>query len=134
MYEDDVTTCWFSFWWYLCNLVFLDKTNLNSKYFALVGFCTLEMSKKVLTNYEILQLAWTLTPNEFPTKCLRCLIFTQTIAFHSYFMEITTLISTGLQLNRNGSSKLLNIFIKSILLAISSYHYGFFKKSEIFIF
>ena len=39
-----------------------------------------------------------------------------------------------LQLNHNGSSKLLKIFIKSISLAILNYHYEFLKKIDIFIF
>ena len=37
-------------------------------------------------------------------------------------------------INHNGSSKFVKIFIKSISLAILSYHYGFFKEVEIFIF
>ena len=74
-------------------------------------------------NFEILHLLSSLIPTKFWTKCLRCLIFAQTIVFHTYFMEITTLISIWLQLSHNGWSKLLQIFIKSISLAILSYHF-----------
>ena len=60
---------------------------------------------------------------------------TQTIVFHPYFMEITTLISIWLQLSYNGSSKLHKIFIKSVSLAIFSYHYEFFKnKISLFVY
>ena len=34
-----------------------------------------------------MQLAWTLTPNKLWTKCIRCLIFTQTV-FHSVYWGI----------------------------------------------
>ena len=65
------------------------------------------VAQKCQQNVEILQLVWTLTPNKFWTKCLRCLIFTQKIVFHPYFREITTSISICLQLNHNGCSNLL---------------------------
>ena len=64
-------------------------------------------------NFEILLLLWTLTTNKFWTKCLRCLTLAQTIIFHPYFMEMTTLMSILLQLSHNGSSKLLKMFSKS---------------------
>ena len=35
------------------------------------------VAQKCQQNVEILHLVWTLTPNKFWTKCLRCLIFTQ---------------------------------------------------------
>ena len=81
-----------------------------------------------------MKLVWTLTPNKFWIKCLRCLVFAQTIVFNQYFMETTTLISIWLQLSHNGGSKLLKIFIKSISLTILSYHYRFFKKKKSFYF
>ena len=75
------------------------------------------------------------TPNKIWTKCLGCLISAQTIVFYQNFIEITTLISIWLQLRHNGSSRMLKIFIKSILLAILRYHYRVFKKKkENFIF
>ena len=60
---------------------------------------------KCWQNFKILQLAWTLAPNTFWMKCLRCLIFAQTIVLHPYFMKITTSISIWLQLNHNGRLK-----------------------------
>ena len=77
---------------------------------------------------EIFQSLLTLTLDKFWTKYLRWLIFAQAIVFCPNFMEITTSISIWLQLTYNGSLKLLRIFIKSISLAILSYHYGFFNK------
>ena len=54
------------------------KENSNPKYLpTYVVFA--QSVDKIL---KILQLAWTLTPNKFWTKCIRCLIFTQTV-FHS---------------------------------------------------
>ena len=41
MYEDDVTSNWFLFLWYLHNLVFSRKN-----FFAHVGFCAPEMPTK----------------------------------------------------------------------------------------
>ena len=78
-------------------------------------------ASKYQQNFKILQLAWTLTPNQFWTKCLRCLIVAQEIVFHSYFMEITSFIFIWLQLNHYGSSNLLKNFSKLIFLAILSY-------------
>ena len=49
------------------------------------------------------------------------------LVFYPYFMKITTLISIWLQLGHNGSLKFLKISIKSISLAILSYHYGSLK-------
>ena len=49
-------------------------------------------------------------------------------------MEITFFISIWLQVSHNDSSKLLKIFIKSKIFTILRYHYGFFIKTEIFIF
>ena len=43
----------------------------------------------------------------FWTKCPRCMTFAQAIVFQPCFMEVTTLISTWLQLSHNGSWKLL---------------------------
>ena len=62
-------------------LSFQIKQNLNSKNFVHMGFC----GPKCWQNFNILQLAWSLTPNKFWTKYLRCLI------------------SIWLQLNHNGS-------------------------------
>ena len=74
------------------------------------------------------------TPNKIWTKCLGCLISAQTIVFYQNFIEITTLISIWLQLRHNGSSRMLKIFIKSILLAILRYHYRVFKKKRKILF
>ena len=93
-------------------LSFQIKQNLNSKNFVHMGFC----GPKCRQNFNILQLAWSLTPNKFWTKYLRCLI------------------SIWLQLNHNGSWNLLKNFSKLNFLAILCYYYGFFKKTEIFIF
>ena len=90
---------------------------------------------KCWQNFKILQLAWTLTPNKSWTKCVRCLIFAQTKAFHLYFMQITTFISIWLQLKHNGSSHLLKNLSKLIFfLEILSYNYGFFKMTEMTLF
>ena len=73
------------------------KKILNSKILSMWVF----VAPKCWQNFEILQLAWTLAPNKFWTKCLKCLIFAQTIVFHLYFMEITTLTFILLQLSHN---------------------------------
>ena len=111
------------------NLIFPDKKTQIPKILSTWIFVA-----QCQQNFEILELVWNLTPNTFWRKCLRCLIFAQTIVFHQHCMKITSLISIWLQLSHNGSSKLFKIFIKSVLLAILSCHDGFLKKNEIFIF
>ena len=81
---------------------------------------------KCRQNFEIL-LVWILTSHTFQKKCPWCMTFAQAIVFQSYFIEITTLISIGLQLSHNSGSKFLKNFSKSRFLAILSYHYGFSK-------
>ena len=71
------------------DFAFSDKKS-NSKYLVHMTFCGPKVSSKF---WDFMQLVWTLTPNKFWTKCLRCLIFIQIIVSHTYFIEITTLIS-----------------------------------------
>ena len=52
----------------------------------------------------------------------------------SIFYEKIFFESIWLQVSSNGSSELVKTFIKTNVLAILSYHYGFFEKTEIFIF
>ena len=84
------------------NLTFQIKKTQISKILSMWFF----VARTCKQSFKILLLVWTLTPNNFSTKCFRCLIFAQTIVFHLYFMEITTLISTWLQVRQNHSSKL----------------------------
>ena len=111
------------------NFIFADKKNSNFKILSSWVFVATKCQ-----SFIILWLVWTLTSNKFWTKCLKCLIFTQTIAFHPYFIEMTSFISIWLQLNHNGSSNLLKNYSKWNFLGILSYHYGFFLWNEIFIF
>ena len=110
------------------NLVFSEKKSNSKNLSTWVLRC--QSVNKILRFCSGMHFA----PYKFWRKCLRRLIFVQTIVFHPYFMEINTLIYIWLQLSCNGSSKLLKIFIKSISLAILSCHYGFFKKFKIFVF
>ena len=121
--------------WWRPNLIFSYSDKLQiPKILSTLVF----VGPKVLTsvkckqNFKILLLAWTLTPNISLTKCLRFLIFAQTIVFHAYFIEITTVITIWLQLNHNSSSDLLKNFCKLNFLWSVSYHYGFFKKADFF--
>ena len=88
------------------------------------------VAQKWQQSFKNLQLVCALATRKFSKKCLRCLIFAQTIVFHWYFMEIIILISIWMQVRHNGSSKLLNILIKSIFLAILSYHHRLKKKKN----
>ena len=107
---------------FVYSLVFSDKKNQIPKILPMWVFVPL----KCRQNFEIL-LVWILTPHTFQKKCPWCMTFAQAIVFQSYFIEITTLISIGLQLSHNSSSKFLKNFSKSRFLAILSYHYGFSK-------
>ena len=77
MYADDVGLTWF-FSGTIYSFFFSYKRKFKSQIFAYI--CSIR--PKCRQNFKILQLAWTLTPNKFWTKCIRCLIFTQTV-FHS---------------------------------------------------
>ena len=89
------------------SLTFQIKKNQISKILSVWVF----VAPKCQQSFKILLLVWTLRPNKFWTKCLRCLIFAQTIVFHSYFMEETTLISIWLQ-GQSHSSKLFKGYIR----------------------
>ena len=128
MYEDDVIPTWIFSWQYLQPCLFRKKNQIPKILSTWILRC--QSVNKILRFCTGMYFA----PYKFWRKYLRRLIFVQTIVFHPYFMEINTLISIWLQLSRNGSSKLLKIFIKSISFAILSYHYGFFKKFKIFVF
>ena len=126
---------------FLGTLWTLKKWRVQVDFFFMAISITLSLQIKKISNFKILSswvfvapncqgfkilwLVWTLTPNKFWTKCLKCLIFTQTIAFHPYFIDMTSFISIWLQLNHNGSSNLLKNYSKLNFLGILSYHYGF---------
>ena len=121
MYEDDMSQIHFL----LVISITLSLQTLKIQIPKILSIWVFE-AQKFRHNFEILLLIWTLTPNKLGRKCLRFLIFAQTIAFNPYFMKITTLISTWLQLAIMVAQKLLNIFMKSISLAILSFHHKFF--------
>ena len=72
------------FWFFF----YSDKKKIKFQKFCPHGFLWLWSIAKILGS---LQLAWTVTPNKFWTKCLRCLIFLGTIVFHPYFVDMITI-------------------------------------------
>ena len=125
--EDDVSPTWF-FSGNIFNLSLTLPFQITKNQIPKILSIWLFAALKCQQISEIFQSLLTLALDKFWTKCVRWLIFAQTIVFCPQFMEITTLISIWLQLTYNGRLKLLKIFIKSISLAILSYHYGFFNK------
>ena len=105
MYEDDVSSTWFSSWYYLA-LAFQMKKEFKFQKFCPCGFWLPQIVNKILRFCSWYRL-WHLT--DF---CLNNNIYSTHI-----FLEITTFISIWFHLSHNGCSKLIKIFIKSFFLA-----------------
>ena len=73
---------------------------------------------------------WILRPNKFLTWCPRCMIFTQAMVFHPYFMEVTSFISNWLWFNHYSGSKLLKNFKKSIFFGNFKLPLWIFQKKS----